>query len=142
MRLNDIPKGVHVYGAGNRGHCHREDMEMVTFFAKLRREYPTTYGALAIHPRNEQQLRGGQFRALTRHKAEGMTPGAADIIIPGWPAFVCELKRFDHTKSRWQPGQKEYLAAAADAGCFTCLAFGWEAAWRAFEDWRAHVEQE
>jgi len=137
MRLDELPPSVRVYGdPAWRGACPVEAMEQVTFFAKLRREYPATWGALAIHPRNEQQLRGGQHRALARQKAEGMTPGAADIIIPARVAFVCELKRRDRTQCQWQDGQVAYLAAAAGAGSFACVALGWEAAWQAFEDWR------
>lgn len=64
-----------------------------------------------------------------------MTPGAADIIIPC--GFVCELKRRDHTKSKWQPGQLEYLEAAQDAGCFVAVALGWEAALEAVDAWIA-----
>ena len=65
-----------------------------------------------------------------------MTPGASDIIIPGNPSFVCELKRRDHTKSTWQPKQLEYLEAAKENGSFVCVALGWEAAWDALENWR------
>lgn len=137
MLLNDLP--FQIYGDTTwRGKCPVEALEQVTFFARLRREYPDTWGLLALHPRNEQQLRGGQFRALAKHKAEGMTPGASDIIIPAGGAmgsFVCELKRRDHTKSKWQDGQVEYLQAAHNTGSFACVAFGCDAAWQAFQDW-------
>lgn len=135
-----------VDGAGNvpvfgdlsfRGVCPIEEIEQVTFFARLRTAHPSTWGALAIHPRNEQQLRGGQHRAFSRQKAAGLTPGAADIIIPGRPAFVCELKRRDYRLCRWQPGQAEYLQAAAQAGAFACVALGADAAWEAFGVWLA-----
>lgn len=139
MRLNDPVPGVPFYGGGHRGPCPVEAQEQIAFFAELRRHYPDTWGALAIHPRNEQQLRGGQHRALIRHKAEGMAKGAADIIIPGNPTFVCELKRQDPTKSRWQDGQREYLEAAANAGCHAVVAFGWASAWAALEDWISRV---
>jgi hypothetical protein len=112
---------------------------MMQFFSQLRREYPDTLGVLALHPRNEQLLRGGQFSSVMRHRAEGMAKGAADIIIPGNPAFVCEMKRRDPTKSQWQDGQRDYLAAARDAGCFACVAFGADAAWSAFQDWQSIV---
>lgn len=137
MRLSDVyDAGVPVFGDTKfRGPCPTEAMEQITFFAQLRREYPVTWGRLALHPRNEQQLRGGQFRALAKHKAEGMTPGASDIIIPGRVTFVCEMKRRDHTKSAWQDGQIEYLAEANNAGAFACVALGWEGAWEAFETW-------
>ena len=119
-----------------RGECPLESMEQITFFNRLRREYPETWGALALHPRNEQQLRGGQFRGIIKQKAEGMTPGASDVIIPARVSFVCEIKRADHTKSRWQDGQVEYLTAAQNAGAFACVALGHAGAWDAFEDWR------
>lgn len=137
MRLNDLPEGVRVFGDVKwRGKCVAESIEQISFFSKLRAEYPASFGMLAIHPRNEQLLRGGQFRAVARHKAEGMTPGASDIVIPGRVSFVCELKRRDHTKSKWQDGQIEYLTAAADAGAFACVALGAAAAWEAFDVWR------
>jgi hypothetical protein len=135
MRLNNLP--FPVYGdASFRGKCPAEAMEQITFFNTLRREYPETWGRIALHPRNEQQLRGGQHKELARHKAEGLTPGASDIIIPARIAFVCELKRQDHTQSKWQDGQVEYLTAAHNAGAFACVALGWKAAWGAFEEWR------
>ena len=117
--------------------CPSEALEQVTFFAKLRREYPDSYGLTAIHPRNE----GKRSHAQTMiQKSEGMTPGAADIVIPGCPAFVCELKRRDHTKSRWQDGQVEYLEAAQKAGAFVCVALGCDAAWEAFGEWIKKIE--
>ena len=134
MRLNDLP--VPVYGdVAFRGKCPTEAQEQVTFFAMLRRVYPTTWGALAVHPRNEGLKSGGQFTSVQRHAAEGMTKGAADIIIPGRPALVCEMKRRDHTRSAWQDGQIEYLAAAQEAGAFACVALGHQAAWEAVQAW-------
>jgi hypothetical protein len=139
MRLSELDSaGVRVYGDTSfRGKCPEEALEQITFFNTLRREYPATWGRIALHPRNEQQLRGGQHKALAQHKAEGLTPGASDIIIPARIAFVCEMKRQDHTQSKWQPGQIEYLTAAHNAGAFACVALGWKAAWEAFEAWRA-----
>lgn len=131
-----IPAWIPCYGdASFRGDCPSESAEQITFFNHIRINYPETYGIIAIHPRNEQQLRGSQFSALSRHKAEGMTTGASDIIIPGCPAFVCELKRKDHTKSRWQDGQMEYLEAAQKLGAFICVAWGWEGAVSALNEW-------
>jgi hypothetical protein len=128
-----FPAWIDVYGDRSyRGECASEAVEQVTFFARLRRQHPETWGALAIHPRNEGQR---SHRQAARHKAEGMTPGASDIVIPGGRAFVCELKRRDHTKCRWEPGQVEYLAAAKDAGAFVCVALGCDAAWDAFLRW-------
>ena len=134
MNLLDLP--FPVYGNVTfRGKCPKEDAEQVTFFNKLRREYPDTWGRLALHPRNEGMKINGQFSAVQKHRAEGMTTGASDIIIPARVTFVCEMKRRDHTKSAWQDGQVEYLTSAHDAGSFACVALGWESAWEAFEEW-------
>lgn len=136
MNLSDLP--FRIYGdTGFRGKCPSETQEQVTFFARVRRLFPDSYGLIAVHPRNEGLLVRGQFSAVAKRSAEGMTKGAADIIIPGAPAFVCELKRLDHTQSKWQEGQVEYLAAASKAGCFVCIALGVDAAWQAFLDWQA-----
>jgi hypothetical protein len=64
-----------------------------------------------------------------------MSTGATDIVIPGRPAFVCELKRRDHTQSKIADEQLRYLRAAKDAGAYTCIALGCDAAWEAFQDW-------
>lgn len=135
MNIKSLP--FPVYGDPLfRGACPIEGLEQVTFFARLRREYPNSLGLIAIHPRNEQQLKGAQHMGMMRQKAEGMTTGAADIIIPGRMTFVCELKRRDHTKSQWQDGQIEYLQAAHRAGAFACVALGCDAAWEAFLEWK------
>lgn len=135
-QLTNPPFGV--YGDLKfRGKCPREDLEQITFFNRLRTQHPATWGALALHPRNEGQKRGGQITAVSKEKAEGMTPGSSDIIIPAGRAFVCEMKRRDYTLCSWQPGQVEYLTAARHAGAFACVAFGVDAAWQAFEDWLA-----
>lgn len=141
MKLFDCP--VPVYGDQKyRGDCPAEAVEQVTFFNRLRREYPDTYGRIALHPRNEGQLRDGQHQAMIARRAEGMALGAADIVIPGAPAFVCEIKRRDHTKSAWQDGQREYLAAAKAAGAFVCVALGADAAREALNEWLGLQPQE
>lgn len=123
-----------VYGDTSfRGNCPQESAEQITFFSHLRKRYPDTWGKLAVHPKNEEKRTGKQFRQLDRDKAMGLSPGASDIIIP--VGFACEMKRKDHTKSKWQDGQLPYLKAVHDAGGFACVALGWEAAWEAFEEW-------
>ncbi len=122
-----------------RGDCPQEAMEQITFFNRIRRDHPLTWGRLALHPRNEGLKSAGQFQTVMRHKAEGMTPGAADVIIPGAPTFVCEIKRRDHTKSAWQDGQIEYLSAAHAAGSFACVALGVDGAWGAFGEWLGRI---
>ena len=128
-----FPPDIDVYGDTKyRGDCPAETVEQVTFFNRLRAAYPDSLGKIAIHPRNEGKR---HHAAVRREKAEGMTPGASDIIIPGRPSFVCELKRRDHTKSSWQPGQKEYLETAQQYGSFACVALGADAAWQALKHW-------
>lgn len=137
MKLKDVPFVIKIFGNPDfRGKCPTENIEQVSIINRIRREYPDTWGRLVLHPRNEQQLRGGQFSGMIKQKAEGLTPGSSDLIIPGAPSFVCELKRLDHTQSKWQVGQIEYLEAAANAGAFACVALGAVAAWEAFETWR------
>lgn len=129
-------QGVMIFGDLDfRGKCATEEQEQITLFSRVRRDYPDTWGRLALHPRNEGLKRAGQFQAVSRHKAEGMTPGAADIIIPARVSFVCELKRRDYTLCPWQDGQQEYLIAAAKAGAYACVAFGCDAASGALQEW-------
>lgn len=133
-----FPDWLPVYGDTSfRGKCPKEDLEQVSFFNRLRGEYPDTWGMIALHPRNEGLKEKGQFSTVLKHKAEGMTKGAADVIIPASPSFVCEIKRRDHTLSHWQEGQQEYLQAAQAAGAFACVALGAVGAWEAFGVWRA-----
>ncbi len=130
-----IPTWLPTYGKIDyRGSCPRETLEQVTFFRRLRDAYPDTLGRIALHPRNEGKRTHSQ---ADREKAEGMAPGASDVIIPAKVPFVCEIKRRDHTKSTWQPGQIEYLEAAHNEGAFVCVALGVDAAWEALNDWRS-----
>lgn len=103
--------------------CPKEEVEQVTCFNWMRRHYPCLE-QIAIHPKNEQKRKGGQFKALEKDKAMGFKTGASDIIIPASPGFVCELKRADHTLSKWQYGQVEYLQTAYYSGSFVCVALG------------------
>lgn len=137
-----FPDNIPVFGdVSFRGKCPPEHVEQASFFGRLRREFPTSHGLIAVHPRNEGLLVKGQFQAVAKHRMEGMAKGAADIVIPGlsadmqFGAFVCELKRADHTLSAWQEGQVDYLEAAQDAGAFACIGLGASGAWAAFERW-------
>lgn len=131
-----FPDWLPIYGDRSfRGECPLESAEQATFFQQLRKAYPDSYGLLALHPKNEGKRSGAQFQQLARDKALGLSPGAADIVIPGSPTLILEVKRRDHTKSSWQAGQLPYLEAAMKAGCFVGVALGWEAAWEAFKEW-------
>ena len=131
-----FPPSIPVYGDTEfRGRCPLEAVEQASFFNRLRREHPATWGLIALHPRNEGLKERGQFSTVLKHKAEGMTAGAADIVIPARVSFVCEVKRQNHTLSSWQDGQVAYLTASAAAGSFACIALGAVGAWEAFEAW-------
>ena len=128
-----LPENIKVYGdTAYRGDCPKEAMEQATFFNRLRKEYPETWGRIATHIKNEGMRYSWQAK---RDHSQGMTKGASDIVIPASPAFVCEVKRKDHTKSKWQDGQQEYLETAEKLGAFACLALGADGAWEAFQDY-------
>lgn len=131
-----IPDGIRLYGDTSfRGKCPTESIEMITFFNRIRRIYPDTFGLIAFHPRNEGLKSGGQFSSVSKIKAEGATRGVPDIVIPGGKTLMIELKRRDRTLCAWQEGQYEYLLAAHNAGAFVCVALGCDAAWEAFNAW-------
>lgn len=131
-----FPKWIRVGGDQDfRGECPLEALEQITFFSRLRAQYPDSYGLIALHPKNEGKRKGKQFRQLERDKILGLAPGAADIVIPGSTTFVCEMKRRDHTLCAWQPKQLEYLAQCREAGAFVCVALGCDAAWELFNEW-------
>jgi hypothetical protein len=128
-----FPIWLRVFGDRKfRGVCPVESADQITFFAELRKRNPAL-GKLALHPKNEGKRQGAAFQILAKDKAMGLSPGASDIIIP--LGFVCELKRKDHTKSGWEPGQIEYLEAVQALGGFACVALGWEAALEAVDTW-------
>lgn len=126
-----FPPNIPVYGdATYRGPCPTETAEQSTFFNQL----PSDLKRIALHIRNEGKRSHAQHNKM---KAEGgFVSGASDVIIPGRVTFVCEMKRLDHTKSKWQPGQIDYLESAQGAGAWVCVALGWEAAMEAVREWR------
>lgn len=129
-----FPTWLKVYGdLKYRGHTPAEREEQITVFNNLRRDYPEL-AKIAMHVRNEGKKTP---QAVMREKAEGMASGAADIVIPARQTFVCELKKQNHTKSRWQPLQLEYLEACHNAGAFVCVALGHAAALEAIAEWNA-----
>lgn len=133
-----IPEDIPVYGdlSYRSKICPTETMEQITFVARIKEQYQDTYGRIVIHPQNEGKLINGQFQALTKNRAmASINKGASDIIIPGNPTFVCEIKRRDHTLSKLEDEQIEYLLACKKVGCFVCVALGADAAMEAFNKW-------
>jgi hypothetical protein len=128
-----FPSWLPVYGDQKYRNkkCPVESAEQITFFNTLRRDYPEL-AIIAIHPRNEGKRTAQQTQ---RQKAEGMTAGASDIIIPTLRPFICELKRQDHTLCHWEPDQLTYMETAQKHGSFVCVALGYQAALEALEVW-------
>ena len=136
MNLKELNPLIKVYGNTEfRGDCAKEDAELMTFFNELKRLYPDL-ARIAIHPDNEGLVIGTGHLHHAKQKAKGaINKGAADIVLVGNPTFVCELKRRDHTKSRWQDGQLDFLEYSLKNCAFVCIALGYEAALEAVKDW-------
>lgn len=122
--------GIPVYGFPNKDSKETESAHMVTFFNLIRMKLPSI-GKIATHIRNEGKR---SFNQASNQKAQGMVAGASDIIIPGAPSFVCEMKSMSPNASITKE-QIDYLQACKANGAFVCVALGWEAAWKALEDW-------
>ena len=121
-----FPKHIPVYGDKSfRGECPKEVEEQRTAIKEIRERWPDTLGRLVVHPRNEGKR---DYRQHTREYLDGLTAGASDIVIPGSPSLVIELKRRDHTLSRLSDKELIYLLAAKDGGSHAVIALGWEAA--------------
>jgi len=119
------PPNIPLYGDPDwRGDCPTETAEAVTLFQAIRAQWPDTLGRIAVHVKNESRRTHGQAKW---DKAQGLVTGASDIMIPGSPAFVCELDE-----------QIAYLEAAQDNGAFACIALGWESAFQAVKEWHSH----
>lgn len=104
---------------------------MATFFNRLSRDKPDLF-RIAIHIRNEGKRSHGQVMMM---KLEGgFVKGASDVIIPGSPTFVMEMKSRAKT-ARLSLEQKEYLISASKMGAFACVALGCDAAWQALQVW-------
>lgn len=130
-----IDERIPVFGDRDyRGKCNQEETDQINWVSWIRENHPDDY-RLMIHPKNEGKR--SPFQAAMDRKTGSLNKGASDCVIPGAPSFVVELKRRDHTKSRWQTGQQEYLIAAGEAGCFIGVALGFEAMKEAFLLWKS-----
>lgn len=126
-----------------RGECNHEDADLASFFAWVRYEYPL-YRHFIFHPENEMKVDGGKSYAYhAKSKAKGRLDGISDIIcLPiskGAPAFICELKRKNITKSLNSPKSKQHflnqlllLSSQKEAGNIAIVAFGLDAVKAAF----------
>lgn len=138
-------QNIPVYGDWDyRGDCPVEDGDLASFFAWVRHQYPK-YQHLIFHPENEWKpgKSGGSYAHYASKIAKGMVPRMGDVvclpIAKSAPAFICELKRLDVSKSLQSRKRKEHfleqivlLESQKQHGNFACLAFGFDNLKRAF----------
>ena len=108
-----------------------EDYVLSSLISRIRNDYPSTYGLVAFHVKNESKRTTGKIRA---DKAKGLTKGVSDLIVIGNPTLCMEIKK--DNSCRFEDGQLEFLQQAQKQGAFVCLAIGYQGAKDAFEEWR------
>lgn len=134
-----IPQHIPLYGdSAYRGKCPKEDAEHKAIFRWMKLQHPK-YHAVMIHPKNEGKRRPGQYQY---DKSMGLNKGASDVIIPGNPSFICELKRKNPSLCTISVDQIKYLEACEANGCFACVALGFEGFVEAFNAYlvRPHAD--
>ena len=107
-----------------------EDYVLSSLISRIRNDYPSSYGLVAFHVKNESKRTTGQIRA---DKAKGLTKGVSDLIVIGNPTLCMEIKK--DNSCRFEYGQLEFLQQAQNQGAFVCLAIGHQGAKDAFEYW-------
>ena len=107
-----------------------EDYVLSSLISRIRNDYPSTYGLVAFHVKNESKRTTGQIRA---DKAKGLTKGVSDLIVVGSPTLCMEIKK--DNSCRFEDGQLEFLQQAQNQGAFVCLAIGYQGAKDAFKHW-------
>jgi hypothetical protein len=126
--------GLKVFGdVSFRGECPKEDAELRTFFSDMRNTHPmgNILKDVIFHVENEGKRIDGK-----KSKAKGgLVKGVSDIIGVGSPMLIIEMKRKDHTKSSYESGQENFLKMSHQAGCFVCVALGYEGAFLALDEW-------
>lgn len=125
-----IDSRIKVYGdLSYRDGKRNEDAQSMTLINQCKKQYPHI---ILMHIKNEGKKTKQQ---IDFDKAMGMVKGASDFIAIGKPTLCIEMKNKDHTMSKWQAGQQEFLIAAQDQGAMACVCFGWEAGMEAIKDW-------
>lgn len=107
-----------------------EEDEQITFFNQLRKHKPEL-GEIAIHIKNEGKRNINQ---VMKDKANGMVTGAVDIVIPGAPTLLIELKKRSK-RAKVSDAQINYMECAAKQGAMCYVCYGWELAMEAVEEW-------
>lgn len=131
-----FPKHISVFGDPTfRGACPVETADQITAVGMIKDHHPDLF-AIMIHPKNEGK-RNPRMAAMER-QVGALNKGASDFIFPCSPALVIELKRRDHTLSRWETGQIDYLTSAQSMGSFVCVALGWQGLMEAIKWFKAN----
>lgn len=129
-----------------RGECPLEDSDLASFFAWVRFKYPQYYN-LVFHPEMEMPVNGaGSYAYHAKSKAKGRLDGIADVIVlpisKGAPAFMCELKRKNISKSLASKDMKIHfedqlmiLSSQKEHGAIAIVALGLDAIKQSFTEY-------
>lgn len=107
-----------------------EDYVLSSVVSRIRKEYPTTYGLVAFHVKNESKRTTTQIKI---DKLKGLTKGVSDLIVIGNPTLCMEIKK--DNSCCFEDGQLQFLEQAQKGGAFACLAIGYQGALDAFHHW-------
>jgi hypothetical protein len=133
--------GIPIYGDINyRGESEPEDGDLMEFFNGLKYDYPLI-SKIAIHTKNEgkRETREKQAEAKRDKMKGALLKGTVDVIIPGCPSFVMELKRKNYLHSKIDDDQILYMQHSKRAGAFVCVCLGYDAAFVALDEWLKKV---
>ena len=120
-KFGDLPKST---------NNPAEDYVLSSVVSRIRKDYPTTYGLVAFHVKNESKRTTTQIKI---DKMKGLTNGVSDLIVIGNPTLCMEIKK--DNSCRFEDGQLQFLEQAQKGGAFACLAVGYQGALDAFHHW-------
>lgn len=131
--LSKLDKKIPIYG--DIKHRDKkppsEEAEQMTIFNWLRNNHPR-FAKVATHVKNEGLKSAAECK---KDAMNGLCKGFSDIAIVGHPAFFCELKKCDPTKSKISEDQEEFLLTSLELGAFACVALGHKGFIEAFNEW-------
>lgn len=120
-KFGDLPKST---------NNPAEDYVLSSVVSRIRKDYPTTYGLVSFHVKNESKRTTTQIKI---DKLKGLTKGVSDLIVIGNPTLCMEIKK--DNSCRFEDGQLQFLEQAQKGGAFACLAIGYQGALEAFHHW-------
>ena len=126
---------IRIYDSHYRGECRVERMEQIDCISWLKYNHPERFG-LVFHCPGETKAKAQYMQLRAK---EGVRAGVPDIIDLGKIVGLFELKRLDRTKSKVGAEQRAFLQAAADAGHFAAICYGFEQFKLAYADYLQFV---